>query len=104
MDLILVALLLALGAVGFRSGGRWWKQRRFRALRAAMPGYSPDHPVVLTSRATIDDVVDAARCECGGRVRNLGETPRLGQRVVRGRCVECDRDVDLYFVLPQLLN
>lgn len=104
MDLILVALLIAMGAVALRSGGRWWKQRRFRQLRSVAPGYSPDNPVVLKSRATIDDVVDAARCECGGRVQNLGETPRLGQRVVRGRCVVCDRDVDLYFVLPQLLN
>lgn len=104
MDFILLALLLALGAVGGRRALRWWKERRFRALRASAPGYSPDNPVVLRSSKVIDEVVDAARCECGGRVRNLGETPRLGQRVVRGRCVECDRDVDLYFVLPRLLN
>ncbi len=25
-------------------------------------------------------------------------------RVVRGRCVDCDADVDLYFMLPKLLN
>lgn len=104
MDFILLALLLAMGAVGARSATRWWKQRRFRALRSQLPGYSPDNPVVLKSTQVIDDTVSAARCVCGGRVQNLGETPRLGQRVVRGRCVDCDRDVDLYFVLPQLLN
>src|SRR5689334_14098928 len=102
MDFIVVALVLAMAAVGGRSAARWWKRRRFRALRASAPGYSPDHPVLLKSAKVIDEVVDAARCECGGRVRNLGETPRLGQRVVRGRCLDCDRDVDLYFVLPQL--
>lgn len=104
MNLILPALLLAMGALAFRGGARWWKRRSIRARRSGVPGYSPDHPVMLTSARVIDEVVDAARCECGGRVRNLGETPRLGQRVVRGRCVDCDADVDLYFVLPQLLN
>jgi hypothetical protein len=104
VDFILPALLVAMAALAARSGARWWKRRRFRALRAGVPGYSPDHPVVLKSARVIDEVVDAARCECGGRVRNLGETPRLGQRVVRGRCVECDADVDLYFVLPHLMN
>lgn len=93
-----------MGAVALRSGARWWKRRRFRALRAGAPGYSPDNPVVLKSARLMDEVVEAARCECGGRVKSLGETPRLGQRVVRGRCVDCDRDVDLYFVLPQLMN
>jgi hypothetical protein len=52
----------------------------------------------------LEEAVAAARCECGGRVISLGETSRLGLRVARGRCAECDRDVDLYFVLPQMLN
>ena len=104
MDFILLALLVALAAVGGRAVARWWKQRRFVALRTSQPGYSPDHPVVLKSAKVMEDVVEAARCVCGGRVQNLGETSRLGQRVVRGRCVDCDRDVDLYFVLPQFLN
>jgi hypothetical protein len=104
VDFILLALLIALAAVGARAVRRWWKRRRFVALRASLPGYSADHPALLSSPRAIDEVVDAARCKCGGRVRNLGETTRLGLRVVRGRCAECDGDVDLYFVLPRLLN
>ena len=104
MDFILLALLLAMGVVGFRAGRRAWRRRRFLALRAGTPGYSPDNPAILTSARVVDELVAAARCECGGRVLNRGETPRLGQRVVRGRCADCDADVDLYFVLPRLLN
>jgi len=104
MDLILVALLLAMGVVAARTIRRAWKRREFVALRGAVPGYSPDHPALLSSPRAIDEVVEAARCLCGGRVRNLGETSRMGLRVVRGRCRECDADVDLFFVLPKLLN
>ena len=104
MDFIALALLVAMSAVAFRSGARWWKRRQFRALRATTPGYSADNPAVLTSAGVVEALVQAARCECGGRVENRGETPRLGLRVVRGRCADCDRDVDLYFVLPRLLN
>ncbi|MBL8956900.1 MAG: hypothetical protein JNK82_39365 [Myxococcaceae bacterium] len=104
MDFILLALLVAMTAVSGRAVARWWKRRRFVALRREVPGYSPDRPVLLKSAKVMEEVVEAARCVCGGRVQNLGETPRLGQRVVRGRCVDCDRDVDLYFVLPQFLN
>lgn len=104
MDFILLALLLAMGVVGARALRKAWKRRQYQALRAAVPGYSADHPALLSSARAIDEVVEAARCHCGGRVKNLGETTRLGLRVVRGRCVECDDDVDLYFVLPKLLN
>lgn len=104
MDLLLAALLLALAVWTGRGARRWWLRRRLAAARAQLPGYSADHPLVLTSRHVLDDAVAAARCECGGRVLSLGEATRLGLRVARGRCVECDRDVDLYFVLPRMLN
>lgn len=104
MDLLLAALLLALAVWTGRGVRRWWQRRRLASLRAALPGYSADRPLVLSSRHVLDDAVAAARCECGGRVIALGETSRLGLRVARGRCAECDRDVDLYFVLPQMLN
>jgi hypothetical protein len=104
VDFILIALLVAMAAAGSRALLRWWRTRTFRARRASAKGYSPDHPLVLSSARVVDEAVSAARCECGGRVANRGETPRLGQRVVRGRCVDCDRDVDLYFVLPHLAN
>jgi hypothetical protein len=104
VDFILLALLLAMGVVGARAIRRAWKRRQYLALRAGTAGYSADHPALLSSGKAIDDVVEAARCLCGGRVKNLGETSRMGLRVVRGRCVECDADVDLYFVLPKLLN
>ena len=104
MDLILLALLVAMGAVGARAIARDWRRRRVAALRASVPGYSPDNPALLGSTRSVDEAVEAARCLCGGRVANRGETPRLGQRVVRGQCLDCDADVDLYFVLPHLLN
>lgn len=104
MDLLLLALLVALGAWGFRKGTSAWKRAASRRARAKQPGLSADHPLVLTSPRIIDDARAALRCECGGRVQELGETTRLGLRVARGRCVECDADVDLYFVLPRMLN
>lgn len=104
MDLVLLALLVAMGALGARSVRRGWLRRRIAALRASTPGYSPDNPALLSSSQAVDDAVEAARCACGGRIANRGETPRLGQRVVRGQCLDCDADVDLYFVLPHLLN
>ncbi len=104
MDLLLAALLLALTVWTARGVRRRWLKRRLASVRASLPGYSADHPLVLTSRHVLDDAVAAARCPCGGRVTPLGETTRLGLRVVRGRCVECDDDVDLYFVLPRMLN
>lgn len=90
----------------------WFSRRVFRGLRERReardfldrPGASADNPIVLTSPQVMEDARAALRCACGGHVKALGETPRLGLRVARGRCVECDADVDLYFVLPQLLN
>lgn len=104
MDFIGIALAVALVVVAARSARKALKRRRFRALRAGVPGYSADHPAILSSPQVIDALVRDARCECGGRVRNTGETPRLGLRVVRGRCEDCDGDVELYLVLPKLLN
>ena len=104
MDLLLLALLIALAVWGFRKlRGTFVAVSRQRA-RASMPGSSPDRPLVLTSRAVLEEARQTARCTCGGEVLSLGETSRLGLRVARGRCMECDADVDLYFVLPELLN
>ncbi len=104
MDLLLLALLVALTVVGFRKLRGAVKSSSTRKARASMPGYSPDNPIVLVSHRVLEDAQAAARCECGGRLLTLGETTRHGLRVARGRCVVCDADVDLYFVLPQLLN
>ncbi len=104
MDLLLLALLLALATWGFRKARtsvRAWRQRR---ERASLPGSTPDVPLTLSSPRVLVEAQRAARCGCGGRVVFLGETPRLGLRVSRGRCVECGVDVDLYFVLPHLLH
>ena len=98
-------VLVAVLAVWLARGARaWWLRSSARRRRAALPGLTADHPLVLTSARVIDDARAALRCECGGRVQELGEASRLGLRVARGRCVECDADVDLYFVLPQMLN
>jgi hypothetical protein len=104
MDLLLATLLLALSVWGFRKVHARVRQSRARSARAAMPGSSPDNPLLLQSARVLEAARAAQRCECGGRVLELGETSRLGLRVARGRCVECDADVDLYFTLPELLN
>ena len=104
MDLLLLALLVALAVWGFRKVRASVKDAVARKSRASTKGYSPDNPLVLASHQVLDDAQAAARCTCGGRLLSLGETSRHGLRVARGRCVECEEDVDLYFVLPQLLN
>lgn len=104
MDLLLLALLLALAVWTARKVRAAWVERRARRVWNATPGSSADNPIVLKSGLRIETFVAQARCPCGGKVQSLGETPRLGLRVARGRCVECERDVDLYFVLPELLN
>lgn len=104
MDLLLLALCVALVAWSVRGLRRWLEQSARRNRRRGLPGLTADQPLVLTSPRVIEEAREAVRCECGGRVKELGETSRLGLRVARGRCVECDADVDLYFVLPSLLN
>lgn len=104
MDLLLLALLVALAVWGFRKVTTLVKTRRAKAERAATPGFSADNPIVLKSGKQMDEAIGNARCTCGGRVMSLGETPRLGLRVARGRCVECEEDVDLYFVMPKYVN
>jgi hypothetical protein len=104
VDLLLPVLLLALGVWAFRRVRTSVTLHAERRRRASMPGYSPDLPIILQSTRVLEDAQAAARCECGGRVLQLGETSRLGLRVSRGQCVECGRDVDLYFVLPHLVN
>ncbi|MFO0594456.1 MAG: hypothetical protein U0228_04110 [Myxococcaceae bacterium] len=104
MDVLALVLVVALVAWAGKRGAAVWKRSRVRSARSRQPGLSADLPLVLTSARIIDDARAALRCECGGQVKELGETTRLGLRVARGRCVECDADVDLYFVLPQMLN
>lgn len=105
MDLLLLVLVAVLVVWTARRFVAWSKRAAERRRRATLPGLSADRPLVLTSARVLEDARAALRCpECGARVQELGETSRLGLRVARGRCVECDADVDLYFVLPQLLN
>lgn len=104
VDLLLLTLLVALAVWGTRRLVAAVKTRRANALRAATPGFSADHPIVLKSGKQMEEAIRNARCSCGGRVLALGETPRLGLRVARGRCVECEADVDLYFVMPNAVN
>lgn len=104
MDLLSLALVVALAAWTARRARGWWQRRRDAAARATTPGLSADHPLVLSAPHVVDEAVAAARCRCGGRVKALGESSRLGLRVVRTRCVACEEDVDLYFTLPRLLH
>lgn len=102
--MLLLVLLLALSVWGARKGRAWWERRRRQLERASTPGFSPDHPLVIRGPGQLEAALSSTRCVCGGAVRSLGETPRLGLRVARGRCVECDSDVDVYFVFERLLN
>lgn len=104
MDLLLLALLLALSVWSYRKVRDSVRASRQEQARAALPGSSPDNPIRLTSRGVLEDAQAAARCACGGHVLPLGETTRSGLRVSRGQCLRCGGDVDLYFVLPHLLN
>jgi hypothetical protein len=104
MDLLLVALLVAMGAVGARWVAAAWRRRGVALERRATPGYTPDLPVQLASFKDLDAVVARARCACGGRVAPVGETSRHGLRVVRCRCVECDEAVDLFVELPRMMH
>lgn len=99
-----MVLVVALAVWGARRGRDAWVRARGKRAFESRPGASPDNPLVLTSARVLEDARAALRCSCGGEVKALGEAPRLGLRVARGRCMECDSDVDLYFVLPQLLN
>ena len=104
MDLLLVALLVAMGAVGARWLAAAWRRRAVDRERRSTPGYTPDLPVQLASFKDLDAVVARGRCACGGRVAILGETSRHGLRVVRCRCVECEEGVDLFVELPRMLH
>lgn len=104
MDLLLLALLLALTVWSARRLRRAWLRRRLRQVLSTTPGRTPDNPIVLTHARQMSEALATVRCPCGGAVQPLGETPRLGLRVARGRCVECEADVDLYFVMPQYVN
>lgn len=104
MDLLLLALLVALTAWTTRRLRDWSKRSAHRRARALMPGASADNPLIPRNAQVLEEARNRLRCDCGGRVQELGETSRVGMRVARGRCVECDADVDLYLVLPHLLN
>jgi hypothetical protein len=104
MDLLLLALLAAMGVVGARWLTGALRRREVARVRRQTPGYTPDLPVQLASFKDLDAVVARARCACGGAVAVLGETSRHGLRVVRCRCVECEENVDLFVELPRLLH
>jgi hypothetical protein len=104
MDLLLPVLALTLAVWLGRGAVRAVGRLRRRRAWARTPGATPDTPLVLRPGVRLADALEAVRCECGGRVRHLGETSRLGLRVARGRCAQCERDVDVYVVLPTLLH
>ncbi len=104
MDLLLLALLVALAVWTGRKLKRFVDSRSAARRWNETPGSSADNPIVLKSGKQMDDALASVRCQCGGRVMSLGETPRLGLRVARGRCVDCERDIDLYFVMPNYVN
>ena len=104
MDLLLYALLLALAVVGARKARQLWKARRTASRIARIPGLTADNPVHLTTGKQLDELVDGWRCVCGERLTRLGETTRMGLRVVRCTCRACETDTDLYFLLTGLLN
>ncbi len=104
MDLLLLALLVALAVWTGRKLKRFVDSRSAARRWNETPGSSANNPIVLKSGKQMDDALASVRCQCGGRVMSLGETPRLGLRVARGRCVDCERDIDLYFVMPNYVN
>jgi hypothetical protein len=104
VDLLLLALLVALAVWTGRKLKRFVDSRSAARRWNETPGSSADNPIVLKSGKQMGDALASVRCQCGGRVMSLGETPRLGLRVARGRCVDCERDVDLYFVMPNYVN
>lgn len=104
MDVLTAALIVALLVWGGRRIFKAMQQGSARRGREARPGASPDNPLVVKDAQTLENARQSLRCDCGGEVQELGETPRMGLRVARGRCRECERDVDLYFVLGRLLN
>ena len=104
MDLLLLALLVALAVWTGRKVKRYVESRSAARRWSDTPGSSADNPIVLKSGKQMQDAIASVRCQCGGRVIPLGETPRLGLRVARGRCADCERDVDLYFVMPNFVN
>jgi len=104
VDLLLLALLVALTVWTGRKLKRFVESRSAARRWTQMPGSSADNPIVLKSGKQMEEAIGALRCQCGGRVMSLGETPRLGLRVARGRCVDCERDLDLYFVMPKYVN
>jgi len=104
VDFILLALLVALAVVGARKVRQVRKARRVAKLVAQTPGLTPDNPLKLTTGKDLDHFVDHWQCSCGTKLTRLGETTRMGLRVVRCTCRECETDTDLYFLMPRFLN
>ena len=87
MDLLLLALLLALGVWGFRKLRGTLENASRRRARASMPGSSPDRPLVLSSRSVLEEAQQTARCGCGGRVLQPGRDESF--RTPRGEGTMC---------------
>jgi hypothetical protein len=99
-----IAILLALGAVGWRVLSRARARSAHERALAQTPGLSAENPLRIRDFDELDDAVELTRCPCGGLLDRIGEGSRQGMRVVRCACMICEEDVDLFFDLSQLRN
>jgi hypothetical protein len=105
MDLLPLALVLAMAVVAARWFRGFVEARRRRRLRQTTPGLSQARPLRVASFKDVDRRCDGFVCPgCDGRLVLRGETRRGSVLVSRTRCVACDDDVDLFFELPPLLH
>jgi hypothetical protein len=105
MDLLLLALLLAMAVVAVRWLRASVDARRRGLRRATTPGLSGELPLRVTSFKAVDRLREGFVCpRCDGPLALVGETRRGSLLVSRARCIACDDDVDLFFELPPLLH
>lgn len=90
-----------------------WLRRRMRARAARRralsgPGSSLDAAIPVRSFAEIDEEIAAQRCECGTRLRPIGEGARQAgecrYRFARLACAECEEETVLYFDVSAVLH
>lgn len=103
-----------LGAVAlFAVGSLWrrkWRRHRLEDLWRQQEGYNADQPFVVSTFAAADERRGKGRCLCGGTLRLLGEDSRAARggrtsvRVSRCECYSCERVVELYFVVGEVLH
>ena len=95
IDLLLAfALVLAIGAVAWRS----WRRR---TAERALPGRSPGTAIRVDDYSDIDVTIRLQTCPCGSRFVLRGEGPVRGRdgslRMTRIECRRCARPRVLYF-------